>query len=94
MIIPLNIPDDSPELEELQFLVDGINAERKANAKAEGHPVPQLITKDEYIIPIVLAHFRKRVTDHYIGFARTQTPEQLADVLGPLNSIRGKKHGN
>ena len=94
MIIPVDIPDGSPELDELQFVVDGINAERKVDAQAGGHPVPQLMTEAEYLVPIVLAYFRKRVTDHYIGFARTKTPEQLADVLGPLNTIRGKKHGN
>lgn len=89
MIIEVDIPDGSPELEELQFVVAGINAERKTDAAEAGLRPPIDMTVEEYVVPIVLGHFKKRVTEQYVRHARTRTTEQLKDAFGSLDNVRG-----
>ena len=91
MIIPIDIPDDSPELEELQFVVDGINAERAKNEAANGRPAPVPMTIAEYVLPIVLGHFKQRVQQHYLRYAKSKSNTDLQNALGKLDKIRNQK---
>ena len=94
MIIQIDIPDDSPELEELQYVVDQINTTRLADAQAQGHTPPPPLTVQDYVQPIVMAYFTKRVQNLYVAHARIQSADTLKEAFGPLSHIRGKKNGN
>ena len=89
MIIEINIPDGSPELEELQHVVATINTNNSQDAAAAGHSAPTPMTIQEYVVPIVLAHFKKRVQNIYLQHAKTKSTADLAKAFGNLSTVRG-----
>ena len=93
MIIQIDVPDGSPELEELQHVVAEINAINKRDAESAGREVPAEMTVQEYVVPIVLGHFRKRVQNIYLQHAKTKTTAELKGAFGTLSNVRGKKNG-
>ena len=82
MIIEIEILDGSPELEELEFVVNQVNERQSLDAESLGAPVPELITLESYVTPIVLRYFKKRVQDHYLQRARTTSNSELQDKFG------------
>ena len=91
MMIQINVPDGSPELEELQYVVATINSTNARDAAAEGHPAPTPITIQEYVTPIVMGHFKKRVQQVYIEHARSQPTAKLKEAFGDLDTLRKSK---
>ena len=80
MIIEIVLPDDSLELEELNFLVNKINVENPGNP----------ITSSQYVQNIVSGYFHNRVFNEYIGCAKKRTVNELKNVFGKLSDIRSK----
>ena len=80
MIIQVNLPDDSLELDELNFIVNKINVENPGNP----------ITPSQYVQNIVSGYFRNRVLNEYVGYAKKQTPDELKIKFGKLSDIRSK----
>ena len=80
MIIQVNLPDDSLELDELNFIVNKINVENPDNS----------ITVSQYVQNIVSGYFRNRVLNEYVGYAKKQTPDELKIKFGKLSDIRSK----
>lgn len=78
MIFQIEILDDSPELEELDFVIAKIN---KENPKT-------LITPEQYLQNIVIGHFQQRVKQLYIGHAEKQSVGILKESFGSLLDIR------
>lgn len=81
MVFSIDIPDGSPELEELIFVVDKVNRERGAR---------DLTTLTQYVQNIVLGYFTNRVLNEYSGFAKKQSLRKLENAFGKLKDIRRK----
>jgi len=80
MIIEVDIPDGSNELEELQAVVAKANLEHPKNP----------ITEAQYVNNIVIGYFQNRVKNEYIGFAKNQNIITLKEKFGTLSNIRSK----
>lgn len=80
MIIEVNIPDGSDELNELRFIVAKINVENPENP----------ITEEQYVSNIVLGYFTNRVKNEYVGYATKQNITVLKEKFGKLSDIRSK----
>jgi len=80
MIIEVDIPDGSNELEELQAVVAKANLEHPKNP----------ITEAQYVNNIVTGYFRNRVKNEYLGYAKNQDTAVLKEKFGSLSSIRSK----
>jgi hypothetical protein len=78
MDFQITIPDNSPELEELNYVIAQINKE---------NPVTP-ITALQYLQNIVMGYFTQRVKSLYQGFASKQDITKLKDVFGTLDKVR------
>ena len=81
MIFQITIADDSPELEELNFIIEEINREQPTKP----------ITAGQYVQNIVSGYFQNRVLNIYKGHAGKQTVAELKSVFGKLKDVRGDK---
>lgn len=81
MIFQITIADDSPELEELNYVVAQTNKEQPT----------QLITLGQYIQNIVSGYFQNRVLNIYKGHVGKLTATQLKEAFGSLNDVRKGK---
>lgn len=72
----VTIPDGSPELEELMWMV------AKAQLTNPG------ITPSEYVSNIVMGQAQSRIINIYKGHVAELTMLEMIDKLGPLNSVR------
>ena len=88
MIIQIDIPDDSPELEELQYVVAQINVERRKDAQNAGHGPPSLMTVQEYLTRLALAPLRERARKVYERHVRKMSDSELKNKLGPIKDLR------
>ena len=88
MIIEIDIPDGSPELEELQYIVAQINAEREKNARIARHGSPSLMTVQEYLTRLALAPLRARTRKVYEQHVRKMSDTELKNKLGPIKNLR------
>jgi len=80
MMIEVDIPDGSDELEELKSIIAQMNAEHPEN----------LITEAQYVNNIIIGYFQNRVRNEYIGHAKKQDIIVLKKAFGDLISIRSK----
>lgn len=70
------IPDDSPELEELMFMV------------AEAQLTDPGITAQGYVSNIVMGMTQARIQNIYKKHTSSLTIDELINKLGPLNIVR------
>ena len=80
MVIEVNLPDGSPELEELNFIIGKIKQQNPAST----------ITATQYVQNIVSGYFQNRVLNEYAGYAKKQTLSKLKTAFGKLSDIRSK----
>jgi len=81
MIIKVDIPEGSDELDELQAVVAKTNLENPENP----------ITEAQYVNNIIIGYFQNRVKNEYLGYAKNQDTAVLKEKFGNLSSIRSKQ---
>ena len=83
MNFQVSIPDGSPELEELEYIIANINRE---NPSAP-------ITSAQYLQNIIMGYFSNRVINTYTQHARGKSAAELKEVFGELRIVRGRGAG-
>lgn len=74
--VTIDIPDDSLEFEELQFMVQ------------EAQVTDPTMTPKKYVTNMVMGYLKNRVTNIYKGHASKQSLEILKQKFGSLDSVR------
>lgn len=72
----ITIPDDSPELEELMYMV------------AQAQLTDPGITAQQYVSNIVMGLTQARIKNIYKKYTGDLSPDELINKLGPLNTVR------
>lgn len=74
--VTIDIPDDSLEFEELQFMVQ------------ETQITDPTMTPKKYVTNMVMGYLKNRVTNIYKSHAAGQSLETLKEKFGSLDSVR------
>ena len=74
--VNIEIPDDSVEFEELQFMVEQARVQDPT------------MTPSQYVTNILMGYLKNRVLNVYKAHASSQTTEVLKEKFGPLSEVR------